>query len=79
MGGAISSIFGGGGKKEAPTPIAPPPPPTIDNSKAAEDAARSERARRVGVGRASTQITSGEGLAKDDENSYVSGRKKLLG
>lgn len=73
MGKAVKSIFGGS-KPKAPPP--PPPPPTEDS--AAEKLAREaneQRMRAVAAGRASTMLTTGEGVTEELNTA----KKKLLG
>lgn len=72
MGKAVKSIFGGS-KPKAPPP--PPPPPTEDS--AAEKLAReaNEQRMRAGAGRASTMLTTGEGVTEELNTA----KKKLLG
>lgn len=73
MGKAVKSIFGGA-KPKAPPP--PPPPPTEDS--AAEKLAREaneQRMRAGAAGRASTMLTTGEGVTEELNTA----KKKLLG
>lgn len=73
MGKAVKSIFGGS-KPKAPPP--PPPPPTEDS--AAEKLAREaneHRMRAGAAGRASTMLTTGEGVTEELNTA----KKKLLG
>ena len=81
----VSNIFGGGSSPKIEAPPAPPPPPppppappakveappeSNAGAKAAEEAARMKRS-----GRASTILTSGQGVQED---AYI-GKKTLLG
>ena len=89
MGKAVSSIFGGskggflgkafksifgGSKPKAP----PPPPPSLTEDSAAEKLAKEadeQRIRAGAAGRASTMLTTGEGVTEELNTA----KKKLLG
>lgn len=71
---AVGGLFGGA---DMPAVAPPPPAPTPDNKAAELDAAaRDERMRRAAAGRASTNLTGGQGLLNEPAPTAS---KKLLG
>ena len=69
----MGGLFGG---NKTPTPAPPPPAPDYAAADAArENQAKLDQQRRMAGGRASTQLTGGEGVEGEAETE----KKKLLG
>jgi hypothetical protein len=69
----MGSLFGGA-KQKAPPPPAPPPTPDT-RAEDLERVAKEQRMRSSAAGRASTMLTSGDGVTDE----ALTAKKKLLG
>jgi hypothetical protein len=79
--GKVASIFGGAPKTPA-LPPPPPPPPTREDPAIAEAARKQRLAEKQRKGRASLNITGGEGVMGDPasvDRPMARGGSQLLG